>query len=133
MICPYCESNELRVIDSRTTDKLTIRRRRLCEKCNKRFTTYERIEVDPIIVVKQNSEREPYNKEKIKASIIAVCHKRPIFDVEIEKITDIINNEILKTTEKEINSENIRKIVLQNLINLDKIAYDRYLSAYENN
>ena len=133
MKCPYCNNEEIKVIDSRSTDKLTIRRRRVCTNCNRRFTTYEKIELDPLIVVKKDLDREQYNKEKIKNSIITVCHKRPVTEFDIDKITEIINNEIIKSEKTEIESSDIKKIVAEKLIELDEVAYKRYMSAYSRN
>lgn len=131
MKCPYCFSVKMKVIDSRATNDSTIRRRRICTNCSKRFTTYESINVAPLIVIKNNGNMEPYNKEKIKKSLINVCHKRSISEFDIEKTVTAINDEIIKIDVNEISSKNIKEIVESHLKELDNIAFDRYISAYK--
>lgn len=131
MKCPYCFSSKIKVIDSRSTNNLTIRRRRACLECNKRFTTYEKINLDPLIVVKSDGNMEPYNKDKIKTALVNVCHKRPLADFDIDKIVAAINDEIIRIDANEISSKNIRNIVEKHLKEFDEIAFNRYHSAYE--
>lgn len=131
MKCPYCNSENIKVIDSRPSeDSNSIRRRRQCEGCNKRFTTYEKIETIPLMVIKKDKTREPFNREKLMDGILRSCHKRPISVKEIESIVDNIENTALNTFKKEIESYKIGKFVMENLRSIDEIAYVRFASVY---
>lgn len=131
MKCPYCGDENTRVIDSRSAeDGDSIRRRRQCDKCGKRFTTYEKIETIPVFVIKKDNSREPYDRAKIEKGIMLSCRKRP---VKIEKITgmiDDIENTILNQDSKEVPSSFIGELIMEHLRNLDQVAYVRFASVY---
>ena len=131
MKCPYCGSDDTRVIDSRPADdNYSIRRRRICDNCNKRFTTYEKVETIPLIIIKKDNVRETYNRKKIEAGILRACHKRPVSAAQIEKLVDEIENDIFKLEDKEISSSVIGEIVMQKLKDIDAVAYVRFASVY---
>ncbi len=130
MKCPYCNRESTKVIDSRQAEGNSIRRRRQCESCGKRYTTYERIENVSLVVIKKDMTREPYDRTKIEAGIISSCHKRPI---SMERITNLINdieNEIFGKDVKEISSTQIGEIVMDKLKDFDSVAYVRFASVY---
>lgn len=132
MKCPFCGNLDSKVIDSRLTeDSESIRRRRECEKCSKRFTTYERLETQPIIVIKKDGARQPYDRNKILGGLIRACIKRNIGIETLEKIADDIELEIRNSTSFEITSSGIGDLVLHRLKNLDKVAYIRFASVYK--
>jgi len=132
MKCPFCGNLDSKVIDSRLTeDSESIRRRRECEKCSKRFTTYERLETQPIIVIKKDGARQPYDRNKILGGLIRACIKRNIGIETLEKIADDIELEIRNSTSFEITSSGIGDLVLRRLKNLDKVAYIRFASVYK--
>ena len=127
MKCPFCFNDESKVVDSRSTDdNTTIRRRRECTKCNKRYTTYEKIEDIPILVVKRDLTRENFNKEKIVNGLIIACQKRPVSRKQIEEIEKKISNNMLT----EIESEKIGEMVMKRLKEIDEISYVRFASVY---
>lgn len=130
MKCPYCGNENTRVIDSRPTDDSSIRRRRQCDECGKRFTTYEKVETLPLIVVKKDNNREPYDREKIVAGIVRSCHKRPISMKQINDMVDDIEGQIFNMEEKEIPTTTIGSIVMDKLKDLDEVAYVRFASVY---
>lgn len=130
MKCPYCGKENTRVIDSRPTDDSSIRRRRQCDECGKRFTTYEKVETLPLIVVKKDNNREPYDREKIVAGIVRSCHKRPISMKQINDMVDDIEGQIFNMDEKEIPTTTIGSIVMDKLKDLDEVAYVRFASVY---
>ena len=130
MKCPYCGKENTRVIDSRPTDDSSIRRRRQCDECGKRFTTYEKVETLPLIVVKKDNNREPYDREKIVAGIVRSCHKRPISMKQINDMVDDIEGQIFNMEEKEIPTTTIGSIVMDKLKDLDEVAYVRFASIY---
>jgi transcriptional repressor NrdR len=131
MKCPYCDYFETRVIDSRPTDEgQVIRRRRECTKCNKRFTTYEKIEEIPLVVVKKDGNRQPYDRNKVLNGIIKACEKRPVSMSTMEQIVDDIEKELYNSMEKEITSEYIGKMVMDKLKNVDEVSYVRFASVY---
>lgn len=130
MKCPYCGKENTRVIDSRPTDDSSIRRRRQCDECGKRFTTYEKVETLPLIVVKKDNNREPYDREKIAAGIVRSCHKRPISMTQINDMVDDIEGQIFNMGEKEIPTTTIGSIVMDKLKDLDEVAYVRFASVY---
>ncbi len=130
MKCPYCGKENTRVIDSRPTDDSSIRRRRQCDECGKRFTTYEKLETLPLIVVKKDNNREPYDREKIVAGIVRSCHKRPISMKQINDMVDDIEGQIFNMEEKEIPTTTIGSIVMDKLKDLDEVAYVRFASVY---
>ncbi len=131
MKCPFCNSEDTRVIDSRPADdNNSIRRRRLCDMCGKRFTTYEKIETIPLIVIKKDNNREQYDRSKIEAGVLRACHKRPISVNEINQLVDAVETEIFNREEKEISSTIIGEIVMDKIKNLDSVAYVRFASVY---
>lgn len=130
MKCPYCGKENTRVIDSRPTDDSSIRRRRQCDECGKRFTTYEKVETLPLIVVKKDNNREPYDREKIVAGIVRSCHKRPISMKQINDMVDDIEGQIFNMEDKEIPTTTIGSIVMDKLKDLDEVAYVRFASVY---
>ncbi len=131
MRCPFCSSDNTRVIDSRPADDNTsIRRRRMCDDCNKRFTTYEKVETIPLIIIKKDNNRETYDRAKIESGLIRACHKRPVSAAQITKLVDDVENEITQMEEKEIPSEVVGELVMNKLKNLDEVAYVRFASVY---
>ena len=131
MKCPFCNSNEDRVIDSRATaDNSSIRRRRECLKCGRRFTTYEYIEKIPFMVVKKDGRREPFNRGKIINGLVKACQKRPISMEKIERITNEVESDIQKKFDQEIESKYIGELVMNKLANIDDVAYVRFASVY---
>lgn len=131
MKCPYCGKENTRVIDSRPADSDTsIRRRRICDSCGKRFTTYEKIETIPLVVIKKDNNREPYDRSKIEAGILRACHKRPVSINQIRKTVDEIETEIYSREEKEISSREIGELVMKKMKDLDPVAYVRFASVY---
>lgn len=131
MKCPFCGQEDTKVIDSRPADdKCSIRRRRQCEKCKKRFTTYEKIETIPLVVIKKDNTREPYDRSKIEAGIFRSCHKRPVSVEEINKLIDEIENEIFNLEQREVKSSDIGEIVMDKLKNFEAVAYVRFASVY---
>ncbi len=133
MICPFCNYTETKVIDSRVSlDTPVIRRRRECLKCEKRFTTYEKIEEPKIIVIKKNGNKEEFNRNKLILGLKKACNKRDISDEEIEKIALKIELTLKEKDKKEVKTEEIGKLVLRELKKIDKLAYIRFASVYEN-
>ena len=133
MLCPFCNSENSRILESRTTEESTsIRRRRECENpvCNKRFTTYERIEVMPVLVVKRSGEREPYYREKLRSGIVRACEKTLINASQIDNVIEVIENELAKQGKREVSSSALGKLVLNELKDLDQVAYVRFASVY---
>ncbi len=131
MKCPYCSNENTKVIDSRPAeDNNSIRRRRLCEICGKRFTTYEKVETIPLIIMKKDNNREPYDRAKIEAGVLRACHKRPISANQISQLVDDVETEIFNREEKEIASALIGEIVMKKLKRLDDVAYVRFASVY---
>ena len=129
MRCPYCGEENSRVIDSRPADN-SIRRRRQCEACERRFTTYEKIETIPMMVVKKDNTREPYDRSKIEAGLVRACHKRPISVDQINNLVDEIENEIMNRDRKEISTTEVGEQVMDKLRDLDDVAYVRFASVY---
>lgn len=131
MKCPFCSSENTRVIDSRPADdNNSIRRRRMCDECGKRFTTYEKVETIPLIVIKKDNNREQYDRSKIEAGVLRACHKRPISANDINKLIDEVETEIFAREEKEIPSDEIGEIVMDKIKDLDDVAYVRFASVY---
>lgn len=131
MKCPYCGYPDTRVIDSRPAeDKNSIRRRRSCDECGKRFTTYEKVETIPLIVIKKDDNREQFDRSKIEAGVLRACYKRPVPAEEIKRTVDEIELEIVNREEKEIPSTLIGEIVMEKLKDLDPVAYVRFASVY---
>lgn len=131
MKCPFCNQENTRVIDSRPVpDNNSIRRRRQCDECGKRFTTYEKIETLPLTVIKKDQSREQYDRMKIQDGIMRACYKRPISVKTIENLMDEIETEIFNKEEKEVPSTLIGEIVMDKLKELDAVAYVRFASVY---
>lgn len=131
MKCPYCSATDTRVIDSRPAeDGSSIRRRRCCDECGKRFTTYEKVETIPLIVIKKDNNREQYDRSKIEGGILRACYKRPISAADIQKTIEKIETEIFNREEKEIPTSVIGEIVMEKLQELDEVAYVRFASIY---
>lgn len=131
MKCPYCSFLQSRVIDSRPTDEGTsIRRRRECESCKKRFTTYEKIEYVRLVVIKKDGNRESFDRSKIINGIIKACEKRPVSIEQIETIVDQIEHNINKNMFKEIETKKIGELVMEKLKNIDEVSYVRFASVY---
>lgn len=132
MRCPYCGHKEDKVIDSRSSsDDTIIRRRRECLRCGKRFTTYERMEYIPLIVIKKDGRREPFDREKILNGIRKACEKRPISIEKMEEIVSKIEKEIEDRNEREVSSRLIGELVMKYLHELDQVAYVRFASVYK--
>lgn len=131
MKCPFCNEQDTKVIDSRPADdNSSIRRRRQCESCGKRFTTYEKLETMPLMVIKKDDSREAYERSKIEAGIIQSCHKRPVSTQQIDSMIDEIENQIFNMEEKEVATSIIGEIVMEKLQKLDEVAYVRFASVY---
>lgn len=131
MKCPFCGMDNTRVIDSRPADdNASIRRRRQCDECGKRFTTYEKVEIIPLTVIKKDRSREPYDRSKIMAGVLRACHKRPIPVEKIEETVNKIENDIFNREYKEIESKVIGEIVMERLKSLEQVAYVRFASVY---
>ena len=131
MKCPYCNNTDTRVIDSRPAeDGSSIRRRRCCDECGKRFTTYEKVETIPLIVIKKDETREQYDRSKIERGILQACYKLPISANDIQRTMDIIETEIFSLEDKEIPTHIIGEIVMDKLKDLHEVAYVRFASIY---
>ncbi len=131
MRCLFCGHLESKVIDSRSTEEgTTIRRRRECLECGKRFTTYEKIETIPMIVVKKDGLRETWDRDKVLNGILRACEKRPVTLADIEKLIDDIEAKLYNMLEREVTSEKIGEMVMERLKDLDDIAYVRFASVY---
>ena len=131
MKCPFCNHENTRVIDSRPAeDNNSIRRRRVCDECGKRFTTYEKIETIPLIIIKKDNNREAYDRSKIEGGLIRACHKRPVSAQQITILADEVENEIFNMAEKEISSRIIGELLMNKLKDLDAVAYVRFASVY---
>jgi transcriptional repressor NrdR len=131
MKCPFCGNENTRVIDSRPADDSnSIRRRRQCDECFKRFTTYEKVETIPLVVIKKDNNRESYDRSKIEAGVFRSCHKRPISVDQINALVDEVENTIFNMEEKEIPSSRIGEVLMDKLKDLDPVAYVRFASVY---
>ncbi len=131
MKCPFCGKDDTRVVDSRPVEDINgIRRRRMCDACGKRFTTYEKIETIPLVVIKKDHNREQYDRSKIEAGILRACHKRPVSIDDINSVVNDVEIEIFEREEKEIESSLIGEIVMNHLKELDAVAYVRFASVY---
>ncbi len=131
MKCPFCADQEDKVIDSRPTDDgTTIRRRRECLNCHKRYTTYEKVESLPILVVKKDGSRQPYEREKVQKGILRACEKRNVSVDQLERLVDSIEAQIYNSLEREITTEFIGELVMEKLRDLDEVAYVRFASVY---
>ncbi len=133
MRCPFCGNNDTQVKDSRPTeDNSAIRRRRLCPACGARFTTFERVQLRDLVVVKKTGHRAPFDREKLSRSIRIACRKRPVDEDRIERIVSGIQRRLESSGESEIHSKVIGEMVMDSLANLDPVAYVRFASVYRN-
>ncbi len=131
MKCPFCNYPDSKVVDSRPTDEGTsIRRRRECLQCLKRFTTYETVERLPLMLVKRDGTREPYNRNKLLSGVMKACEKRPVPQARLEQLSDSVEQKLFGTLESEISSQKIGEMVMQELKNVDEVAYVRFASVY---
>ena len=131
MKCPLCNQDNTRGVDSRPADDNTaIRRRRMCDACGKRFTTYEKVETIPLIVIKKDQNREQFDRSKIEAGVLRACHKRPVSAEQIHRLVDDVETEVFNLEEREIPSSVIGEIVMDKLKDLEAVAYVRFASVY---
>lgn len=130
MKCIYCNCTESRVVDSRPTEDGAIRRRRECEGCQRRFTTYEKIEMLPVLVVKKDKRREAFDAAKVRGGIVKACEKRPVSLEAIERLVRKVETTVCQQPEQEVTSEQIGLIVMEELKALDEVAYIRFASVY---
>ena len=131
MKCPYCGHENTRVIDSRPAEENnSIRRRRACDECGKRFTTYEKVETIPLIIIKKDLNREAYDRSKIEAGVLRACHKRPVSAEQIARLVDEVETEVYSREEREVNSAVIGESIMNKLKDLDPVAYVRFASVY---
>lgn len=131
MRCPFCAFEESKVIDSRPTDEgLAIRRRRECLKCGKRFTTYEKVENIPLMVIKKDKTRQSFNRDKLLNGLMRACEKRPVSMLELETIANDIETIIYNSLEREVSTDQIGEMVMTRLKELDEVAYVRFASVY---
>lgn len=132
MKCPKCSFNQSKVVDSRHADDMNaIRRRRECEQCGTRFTTFERVELQPLIVVKKDGTRQAFNRDKIVHGLVRACEKRPVPYESLEQITDAVENTLREKVQSEISSVDIGEIVMEHLMQLDQVSYVRFASVYK--
>ena len=131
MKCPFCGQDNTRVVDSRPVEESnTIRRRSMCDSCGRRFTTYEKIETIPLIIIKKDQNREQYDRAKLEGGILRACHKRPVSVTDINNLVDKVEVDIFNREEKEIPSTVIGELVMNYLKDLDPVAYVRFASVY---
>ena len=132
MRCPFCKKDQIKVLDTREVKNgWETRRRRECLHCGARFTTYERIEVRPLLVVKKNGEREPYDREKIVKGLLKACEKRPVSAQEIETAADAVETRLFESGNREVRSLTIGELVMAELRRIDKVSYVRFASVYK--
>ena len=131
MKCPFCGNDNTRVIDSRPVeDNTSIRRRRVCDECGKRFTTYEKVETIPLIIIKKDDNREQYDRAKLEAGVLRACHKRPVSAEQISQLVNSVETEIFNMEAREIPSTVIGELVMDQLRETDPVAYVRFASVY---
>jgi len=129
--CPYCGYEDDRVIDSRPTEEGTvIRRRRECSKCQRRYTTYEKVESVPLMVIKKDKTRQPFNREKIINGLLRACEKRPVSIDDVEKLVNEVESQLYNSLQREVTTKDIGEMVMMKLKNLDEVAYVRFASVY---
>jgi len=129
--CPFCNKDNTRVVDSRPVeDTNSIRRRRMCDACGRRFTTYEKVETIPLTVIKKDQTREQYSRSKIQDGVLRACYKRPVPIETVEEMMDQVEVQIFNTEDKEISSARIGEIVMEHLKEIDAVAYVRFASVY---
>ena len=130
MKCPYCSRENTRVIDSRPAENNAIRRRRVCDECGRRFTTYEKVETIPLIIIKKDENREAYDRTKLEGGILRACHKRPVSAEQISGLVNEVENELYDMGALEISSQVIGEMVMNKMKDLDAVAYVRFASVY---
>ncbi len=131
MKCPACSYNETKVIDSRlNTDGTSVRRRRECLKCQKRFTTYEYVEQVPLMIVKRDGRRQPFDRKKIISGLIKACEKRPVSIDKMEEVTSEVERNIQKKFDREVESKDVGELIMEKLAGIDEVAYVRFASVY---
>ena len=131
MRCPFCAHPESKVIDSRPADEgASIRRRRECLKCLKRFTTYETVERMPLMLVKRDGTRQPYDRQKLLGGLVKACEKRPVSLMQLEQIVDNVEQRVFSALESEVSSKTIGELVMEQLRSVDEVAYVRFASVY---
>lgn len=131
MRCPFCTQENTRVVDSRpANENNSIRRRRSCDDCGRRFTTYEKVETIPLIVIKKDNNREQYDRTKIESGVLRACYKRPISVKQIDELIDAVEKDIFNREDKEVESSVIGEIVMDKLKDLEAVAYVRFASVY---
>ena len=131
MRCPFCGNEDTRVIDSRPADDgQSIRRRRQCDNCDKRFTTYEKVESIPMVVVKKDDTRVPYDRTKLEAGIMRACHKRPVSVEQVTNMVDEIESVIFNSDSREVSTSIIGELIMEKLQKIDQVAYVRFASVY---
>lgn len=131
MKCPFCNYENTKVIDSRPAEETnSIRRRRVCEDCGKRFTTYEKIETLPVMIVKKDHTREAYDRSKVEKGIMRACHKRPISSEQMSEAVDSVENGIFSLEKSEVDSSYVGELIMEKLKGLDPVAYVRFASVY---
>ncbi len=131
MRCPYCNHENTRVIDSRPVEESnSIKRRRACDECGKRFTTFEKVETIPLIIIKKDDKREPYDRSKIEQGVLRACYKRPVSAEQISDLVNQVENEIFNLEASELPSRTVGELVMSRLKELDGVAYVRFASVY---
>ena len=131
MKCPFCSSENTRVIDSRPADdNNSIRRRRLCDDCGKRFTTYETVERMPLMLIKRDGTRQAYDRQKLLNGLVKACEKRPVSLMQLEQIVDYVEQKLFSSLESEVSSKVIGELVMEQLRKVDEVAYVRFASVY---
>ncbi|MFP6767147.1 MAG: transcriptional regulator NrdR [Planctomycetaceae bacterium] len=130
MQCPFCRYDETKVVDSRTSQPHAIRRRRECLECQRRFTTYEKIEESPLRVIKKDGSRVPFDRERIRSGLEKACYKRPVSDDQIEAIINAVESEVYQGFEREVPSQDIGELVFGRLREVDQVAFVRFASVY---
>lgn len=132
MKCPFCSEEDTKVIDSRPADEgNSIRRRRQCDRCGKRFTTYEKVEAIPLVVIKKDLTREPYDRSKIESGVFRSCHKRPVSVSRMNELVDKVEAKVFNLEVREVKSSYIGELVMELLEELDAVAYVRFASIYK--
>ncbi len=131
MKCPFCSFDEDKVIDSRSSNEgKSVRRRRECISCKKRFTTYEYVEEAPLMVIKKDGRREPFDRNKVLSGILKACEKRPVSMEKVEATVDKVEKDLQKTFDKEVKAQSVGELVMEHLHKLDEVAYVRFASVY---
>lgn len=131
MKCPFCGHENTRVIDSRPAEENnSIRRRRVCDVCGKRFTTYEKIDTIPLIIIKKDENREAYDRSKIEAGVLRACHKRPVSAIQVSRLVEEVETEIFNMEARELSSQVVGELVMNKLKDVDAVAYVRFASVY---